>query len=70
MFIVGDIGGQKDAFDRLIKGWKRKIVLVGDLNDRGPKSKQMIEWAIKNEKNVTTLHSNHGHMMVDFFQGK
>jgi serine/threonine protein phosphatase 1 len=69
MLIVGDIGGQYDAFIRLISKWDDKIVLVGDLNDRGPKSCQMIQWAIDNQDRVTTLHSNHGDMMVDFYKG-
>lgn len=69
MFVVGDIGGEYDALVALTRGVKDKIVLVGDLNDRGPKSREVIEWAIKNDGHVVTLHSNHGDMMVDFYDG-
>src|SRR6185436_539286 len=44
-------------------------VLVGDLNDRGPRTKEMIAWAIKNETLWPTLDSNHGDLMVDFYDG-
>lgn len=66
--IVGDIGGEFDALQKLVKGHK-KVVLVGDLNDRGPKSREVIEWAIKNQSFVETLDSNHGDMFIDFYDG-
>lgn len=66
--IIGDIGGQFDALMELTKDHSGPIVLVGDLNDRGPKSKEVIEWAIENESRVTTLHSNHGDMFVEFYK--
>jgi len=69
MLIVGDIGGQYDAFIRLVSNWTDKIVLVGDLNDRGSQSRQMIQWAIDNQDRSVTLHSNHGHMLTDFYRG-
>ncbi len=69
MLIVGDLGGEFDAFQRLIEEWEGRMVLVGDLNDRGPKSRQLIEWAIKNQSTVETLDSNHGDMLVDFYNG-
>lgn len=65
--IIGDIGGEFDTLKSLIdKMPKGKIVLVGDLNDRGPKSKEVIEWAMNNP-DVITLHSNHGDMFVDMY---
>lgn len=48
--IVGDVHGQLDLFDRLLErlrrrsDWRRRwIVLIGDLVDRGPDSRGVIE---------------------------
>jgi hypothetical protein len=67
--IIGDVAGQKKTLDALLaKMPKGKTVLLGDLNDRGPNSKEVIEWAM-NTPDVVTLHSNHGDMFVDFVYG-
>lgn len=42
------------------------IVVLGDMVDRGPDSKGVIEWCMKNAKAVTL--GNHEHMMLDFLQ--
>lgn len=66
-FIVADIAGQYDALIRLVEKHKdREIILVGDLVDRGPKSREVVEWAMKTP-NVTTLMGNHEHMMIDYY---
>lgn len=67
--IIGDIAGRKDEFDLLREKMpKDKFLLVGDLNDRGPKSKEVIQWCIDN--NAIVLQSNHGDMFVDFYEGR
>lgn len=68
MFIIGDVAGQYDALMDLVKYVKpdEEIVLVGDLNDRGLKSKEVIEWAMTTP-NVVTLNSNHGDMFIDWY---
>lgn len=68
--IIGDIAGQKKTLEALLAKMPQDedIVLLGDLNDRGPDSKEVIEWAM-NTPRVTTLHSNHGDMFVDFILG-
>lgn len=67
--IIGDIAGEYVALMRLIdKLGPGKIVLVGDLNDRGLDSKSVIEWALRNQDWVTTLHSNHGHMFTEWYE--
>jgi len=65
--VVGDVGGQFDALMKLVEG-ATEIILVGDLPDRGPKSKEVIEWAMTDPR-VTTLKGNHEDMMVDFYDG-
>lgn len=64
--IFCDIGGEFDALMRLKKKLPPadKEVFVGDLNDRGWKSKQVIEYCMGNP-NVIVLDSNHGDMFVD-----
>lgn len=67
--VIADVAGQYDTLQALIKKMPPgKIILLGDLNDRGPKSKEVIEWAM-NTPNVVSLHSNHGDMFVDFMLG-
>lgn len=70
MNIIGDIAGRYDELMELVYiiPKDQEIVLVGDLNDRGPKSKEVIEWAMTTP-NVITLDSNHGHMFVDYYNG-
>lgn len=72
MNAIGDIAGQHDALMRLIdKMPKQRTILLGDLNDRGSKSKDVIQWAMDNQNNnVITLHSNHGDMFIDWFYNK
>ena len=55
MNIIGDIAGEFDALIELVKRMPDEdILLVGDLVDRGPKSLQVIEWAI-DTPNVSAL---------------
>jgi hypothetical protein len=64
---IADVAGRFDELLQLVaKMPPGHIVLLGDLNDRGPNSKEVIEWAMQNEGTVTTLHSNHGELFVDF----
>lgn len=66
MNIIADIAGQYDALMRLVKQMPDdEIILVGDLIDRGPDSKEVIQWAIDN--NIKTILGNHEHMMIDYF---
>lgn len=68
MLIIADIAGQMDAVQRLVdKVNPKKIILVGDLIDRGPHSAEVVEWAIKDNR-VTTILGNHEHMMLDYWR--
>lgn len=65
MNIIGDVAGQYDALMRLIdKMPKDEILLVGDLVDRGPKSKEVVEWA-KSTPGVRVIRGNHEDLMND-----
>lgn len=70
VIFIGDIGGQYQALLSLIAQLpdNEEIILLGDLVDRGPDSRKVVEWAIQNEQNgVTTLKGNHEDMMIDFY---
>ena len=63
MNIIGDVAGQFSALMRLVnKMPKDDLLFVGDLIDRGPKSRQVVEWVKDNAK---CLKGNHEHMAVD-----
>lgn len=66
--IIADIAGQYDCLLRLLAKMPvaDRVILVGDLNDRGPKSNDVIKWAMS-EPNVHAVDSNHGHMFVDWW---
>lgn len=40
-----------------------EVILSGDLVDRGPDSKAIVEWAMKNQ--IRCVLGNHDHMLVD-----
>jgi len=66
MNIICDVAGRFDELMRLVKKMPdEEFLFVGDLNDRGPQSKEVIEWVMKNGK---CLQSNHGDMFVDFYE--
>lgn len=69
ILIIADIAGQYDAFMRLIARVPEttKILAVGDLMDRGPKSKEVIEWFVQNQHRADSLLGNHEHLMLDFY---
>jgi hypothetical protein len=65
--IIGDIAGQYDAMLRLLQKMPdEETISVGDMIDRGPKSKDVVEWFMKNGKAVL---GNHDHMMLDAVRG-
>lgn len=62
--VISDIHGCYDTLLELLKLCpKGDIVFAGDLVDRGPKSKEVIQFAIDN--NVQCVLGNHDDMMVD-----
>lgn len=66
--IIGDVAGQYRTLRHLILKMPRaRVLLVGDLMDRGPNSRKVIQWAKSGEAKV--LMGNHEHMMCDFILG-
>ncbi len=72
MNIIGDIAGEYVALIKLLEKMpKQRTLLLGDLNDRGWESKQVIQYAIDNDIMrqglILTLDSNHGDLFTDWF---
>ena len=68
MNIISDVGGQFDALLRLVKKMPSEpLLFVGDLVDRGPKSKEVVDFVMDNGHRC--LLGNHEHMMIDYQYG-
>lgn len=62
--IIGDIAGQYKTLLALIAKMPRcKVLAVGDLIDRGPRSREVIEYFQSNPQHSALL-GNHEHMML------
>ena len=67
MNIIGDIAGRFDELKLLIRQLPGgKIILVGDLVDRGPKSKEVIQFCIDNP-HIIALRGNHEDIFIDWY---
>lgn len=61
--IIGDIAGQYKALMALIEQMPdEEVISIGDMVDRGPQSKEVIEWFMANGRAIL---GNHEHMMLD-----
>lgn len=65
--IIADVAGQYDALMRLMVRIPKhlKVISVGDLMDRGPKSFEVMEFFYNNPQYIV-LNSNHAHLMLDY----
>ncbi len=83
VYAIGDVHGRYDLFRDIVKKivvhWeagpssfaKVKIVLLGDLIDRGPASSHCLEFAYQlvNNSNVTLLRGNHEDLLLKSIEG-
>ena len=72
MIIVGNIHGNFKTLESLLNKISKEekdkgIVLAGDLIDRGPRSCEVVQWAIDN--NIQVVRGNHEQMMIDWVDG-
>lgn len=69
--IIADIAGRYNELMKLVELMPKdnKIILVGDLVDRGPDSRKVVEWAM-NTPNVITIKGNHEDMMIEAYEIK
>jgi hypothetical protein len=64
--IVGDIAGRFATFQTLLsKMPKGPVISVGDLVDRGPRSKEVVEWFMMRPDNIA-LFGNHEDLCVRY----
>lgn len=66
MNIIADVAGRYEELLELLKimPHEEKLVLVGDIIDRGPMSKEVVDFAM-NDPYVITLKGNHEEMFVN-----
>lgn len=65
-WVIGDVAGEYDALMKLLALLPKdaKLVFVGDLNDRGPKTKEVIEFV--RSGGYVSLMGNHEYMFIDY----
>lgn len=74
IFAIGDIHGcffeLKDLIEKLPLESDSKIIFLGDYIDRGPKSRDVIEYIFQlgNQYEVVALMGNHEAMLLDFLR--
>jgi serine/threonine protein phosphatase 1 len=68
MNIIADIAGRYNELMLLLDKMPKdqEIILLGDLNDRGPDSAFVIDWAARNK--IRCVKSNHGAMMIEAYE--
>ena len=76
-FVISDIHGKNDLFDKALKeiALKRtdKLILLGDLIDRGDDSKGVLDSFIRLKEtgyDISSLMGNHEQMLLDSFLSK
>jgi hypothetical protein len=70
--IIGDIAGNFITLQALLAKMPRgHLVSVGDVIDRGPRSKQVVEFFLHKvaDRQATVLYGNHEDMLVDACRG-
>ncbi len=71
--VIGDIHGQRETFERLLEKVRYaeadgdRLLLVGDVIDRGPDSAGMLPWLKR--PGVSCIRGNHEQLMLNALQG-
>lgn len=70
MWIIGDCQGEFDTVLKVVSQIPKdeRIIFVGDIVDRGPKSRELVKFV--RDGNYTCLLGNHEHMLIDFLQSR
>ena len=65
ILFIGDIAGRYEELKELVgKFPNHRIIALGDLQDRGPDSKKVLDFLMQN--NIEALYGNHEEMFLDF----
>lgn len=72
-FVIGDVHGCLDKLEELLKQWnpeKEKLIILGDLIDRGPNSLGVIRKAmeLKEKHGAVILMGNHDGAFIDWLE--
>lgn len=64
--IIGDIAGRYDELQELLTKMPAAslTLAVGDLVDRGPKSRQVVEWFMEDQLSRQSIFANHELMLI------
>ena len=77
LYVIGDVHGCYEEFKQLVMGIlmqdeRAQFVLVGDIIDRGPKTWEMLEWAMKNVNRRSSrfkmIMGNHEYMKINYLE--
>lgn len=73
VFVVGDVHGEYDLFQEILKNFKpdqQQLILIGDLNDRGPKSKDcwLLGMELVEKYQAVYLRGNHEQYFLEFME--
>ncbi|WP_407856187.1 metallophosphoesterase family protein [Enterococcus hailinensis] len=71
VFVIGDIHGEYDLFQTMLKNFQpemQQLILIGDLNDRGPKSKDcwLLAMELVKKYQAIYLRGNHEQYFLEF----
>ena len=65
--VIGDIHGCYNTFLALLEKLpQEKKIFTGDLIDRGPDSKKMVQWVIDHKEECIVVRGNHEQMLLDY----
>jgi len=65
--LIGDVAGEYDTLLELVAQMpKAKTILVGDMVDRGPDSRKVLELVMNNPHMFGAVLGNHDHMMLSY----
>lgn len=67
MYIIGDVHGCIETLKALIKKLPtdEEIIFTGDLIDRGPSSKEVVQWVMDNSDRCRSVVGNHEQMLLN-----
>lgn len=70
VFVIGDIHGMYDAFEKMLTQWNpqtQQLILLGDLIDRGPQSLKVLNKVrqLQQDFGAICLRGNHEEMLLE-----
>lgn len=73
LYAISDVHGCYKSFLALLKKIKFNsncvLYLLGDYIDRGPRSKEVLDWIMQHKNSVNVLKGNHEQMLLDSLLG-